>query len=244
MARRGRRGLRVSGARPLLLSLAAVLAHPAAALAQLAPAASDSGTLAGKVILLRSGRPEPNASGAVVYLPRVRQLLRHGQDRMPTITQSKKTFTPRVLVVPAGTTVAFPSLDRIFHNAFSLSESCRFDLGLYRNGVSRSKTFDTPGVCRVYCNIHPQMSAVVLVTEGSAATVTGPDGAYRLDGLPPGRHSVSVWHEKGAPIEELVEIVAGQKLTRDFPIDVSGYRPAMHTRKDGSPYGAEGDTRY
>lgn len=235
-------GLLIAIAGALLIALAAASGpHPAPAAAQTVPAPSDSGSLAGRVILLRSGRPEANASGTVVYLPR---LSRRTAATAAVVTQHKKAFTPHVLAIPMGATVAFPNLDRIHHNAFSLSESCRFDLGLYKDGESRSRTFDTAGVCRVYCNIHAQMSAIVLVTKGDASMVTASDGAYRLDGLPPGRHVVSLWHERGTPAEEAVEIVGGQTLARDFLIDVSGYKAQSHTRKDGRPYGRDDETRY
>src|SRR5262245_20386027 len=80
-----------------------------------------------------------------------------------TLRQLKKAFQPRVVAVPVGSTIQFPNDDPVFHNVFSLNPPEQFDLGLYREGASKSQTFKEPGVYRVYCNIHPQMSAVILV---------------------------------------------------------------------------------
>ena len=84
-----------------------------------------------------------------------------------TMAQREKTFSPHVLAIPRGSTVAFPNTDLIFHNVFSLSQPSPFDLGLYRNGASKTWTFKSPGTFRVFCNIHPQMAGVILVTPSS-----------------------------------------------------------------------------
>src|SRR5919106_5808667 len=96
--------------------------------------------------------------------------------RRVTLGQKNKTFQPRVLAVPAGSTVDFPNNDLIFHNVFSLSGPQPFDLGLYRAGESRSRTFTEPGSYRVFCNIHPQMTAVIFVTPSGLTTSASPDG--------------------------------------------------------------------
>ncbi len=77
--------------------------------------------------------------------------------------QKDKTFTPHVLAITAGTTVDFPNYDPIFHNAFSNYDGQIFDIGLYPPGTTRSIPFRRPGVVRVFCNIHPTMSAVIVV---------------------------------------------------------------------------------
>jgi plastocyanin len=198
--------------------------------------------VAGRVVLRgRGGRAEPGAAGAVVWLPGVGR--RTGRTGNPVMTSHRKAFEPHVIAVPEGTSVEFPNLDRIYHNAFSLSGNCKFDLGLYKSGASRAKVFDHAGVCRVYCNIHVQMAGIVLVTRGDASAVTGPDGAFRLDDLPPGRHLLRVWHEKGREVELPVEVVAGRTVTQEVSVDVAGYRQVSHTRKDGTPYDKD-DTRY
>src|SRR5262249_17788227 len=81
------------------------------------------------------------------------------------LTQKNKSFSPHILVVPVGAVVAFPNRDPIFHNVFSLYEGKRFDLGLYEAGSTRDVRFDKPGISYIFCNIHPEMSAVVVALD-------------------------------------------------------------------------------
>ena len=79
-----------------------------------------------------------------------------------TLLQKNRMFTPHVLVVPLGASVSFPNADPFFHNVFSLYNGKRFDLGLYEKGTNRQVVFSREGVSYIFCNIHPEMSAVVL----------------------------------------------------------------------------------
>src|SRR6266404_8352372 len=108
------------------------------------------------------------------------------------LIQKNKSFVPAVLAIPVGSTVEFPNDDPIFHNIFSMSHPEPFDLGLYRAGASKSRVFSEPATYRVFCNIHPQMTAVILVLPTSWIVETDSSGAYRLD-LPPGRYRVTAW---------------------------------------------------
>ncbi|MFN7975312.1 MAG: carboxypeptidase regulatory-like domain-containing protein [Acidobacteriota bacterium] len=179
----------------------------------------------------------------MVYLPGVHRKGSAARAKAQ-MTSHNKTFEPHVIAVSAGDTVDFPNLDKIHHNVFSLSEANKFDLGLYKNGASRSQVFAKACVCRVYCNIHAQMSGIVVVADGDAYAVTGPDGSYKIDGLPPGKHTVIAWHEKGGEQQAEVEIAEGKALTKDFTLDASGFKEAPHTNKYGKPYGKDDDARY
>jgi plastocyanin len=117
----------------------------------------------------------------------------------PTILQQNKRFEPHLLVVQAGSTVDFPNLDPFFHNVFSLFDGNRFDLGLYEAGSSRSVAFTRPGVCYVFCNIHPEMSAVVVAVDTPYYAVSNRDGSFVVPNVPFGRYALSVWHERGKP---------------------------------------------
>jgi plastocyanin len=112
----------------------------------------------------------------------------------PRLSQAQQQFTPRVLVVRAGTTVDFPNLDPIYHNVFSVSPARRFDLGKYPRGDSRAVTFPRPGVINVYCDIHSDMAAFIVVTPNRAFAQPDEDGAYQLPPLPPGRYTLVWWH--------------------------------------------------
>ena len=109
--------------------------------------------------------------------------------------QRNETFSPHVLAVTTGTTVEFPNNDQTFHNVFSFSKTRKFDLGRYGRNESKAIRFDKPGIVRVFCDIHSHMSAFVLVFNHPFHTTTSDDGRYRLDNVPPGTYTVTVWHE-------------------------------------------------
>lgn len=195
---------------------------------------SGAGEIDGRVVLTGSAGESP-ASEAAVWLPGANEpnpLYRHE----PVVRQKDKRFDPHVLAVKRGTTVAFPNLDRIFHNVFSLTPGSAFDLGLYRGGSSREVRLETPGLVRVFCNIHSQMAAYVLVTEGPSFAVADEDGGYRVGGLSPGQHVVRVWHEKGGGSEQRVEVRAGEIARLDFRLDASGWVERPHKNKNGQDY--------
>ena len=154
----------------------------------------------------------------------------------PRLASRKKRFEPRILAVPVGTTVEFPNFDRIFHNVFSLSATATFDLGLYRNGDYRPYTFRSPGVVKVYCNIHPQMAAYVIVVDGDAVALTGTDGVATLDGLPAGRTAIRVWDERGGEATVTAEVAPGKTTSVDVVLDATRWREAPHQNKYGKDY--------
>jgi plastocyanin len=115
------------------------------------------------------------------------------------IVQRDKRFDPHTLVVPVGSVVDFPNLDPFFHNVFSLFDGKRFDLGLYEAGGSRGVVFSTPGVSYIFCNIHPEMSAVIVVVDTPYYAVTNRAGEFTVPNVPAGRYLLTVWHERGKP---------------------------------------------
>jgi hypothetical protein len=115
-----------------------------------------------------------------------------------TLLQKNRTFIPHLQVIPAGTVVQFPNEDPFFHNVFSLYEGKRFDLGLYEAGSSKSVTFSRVGVSYIFCNIHPEMSAVVIALSTPLYAMAGPTDAVLLRGIPPGDYKLHVWIE-GVP---------------------------------------------
>ena len=141
-------------------------------------------------------RPAPEARRAVVYLQTAPiGAFDQGQPPRVRMDQRSETFVPHLLAVPTGTVVDFPNNDATYHNVFSLSKAKRFDLGRYARGRSKSVRFDTPGIVRVFCDIHSHMSAFVLVFGHPYFATTEPDGRYRIDNIPPGTYTVVAWHE-------------------------------------------------
>ena len=208
------------------------------------------------IVLTLAGALVPNNAGAGPVTGTVRTLTRPGTaasaliiyaepldappPRRPgafTLTQKDKTFRPHILAVPIGSTVEFPNQDTIFHNVFSLSWPRPFDLGLYRAGSSRTQTFVQPGEYRVFCNIHPQMTALILVVATPYVARPGPDGRFVLD-LPPGRYRLTAVSGRAAPASG--EVVA-RASTVDAPLltlDESSWAEARHKNKYGQDYPA------
>ncbi len=151
------------------------------------------------------------------------------------LAQQNKSFNPRVLAVPAGSTVEFPNLDPIFHNVFSLTRPVSFDLGLYRAGASKSRVFAEPATYRVFCNIHPQMTAVILVLPTSYITQREGAGTFKLD-LPPGRYRVTSWSERSQPATTEVTVADGPATIPDLTLDESKYVELPHKNKFGQDY--------
>ena len=118
------------------------------------------------------------------------------------LVQKNKTFSPHVLVVPVGGVVEFPNRDPFFHNVFSLFEGKRFDLGLYEAGGTRLVHFDRAGISYVFCNIHPEMSAVIVVVDTPYYGLSNAAGDLSIPEVPPGNYALHVWSE-GSSVEQL-----------------------------------------
>ncbi len=115
------------------------------------------------------------------------------------MTTRRREFVPRVLPVAVGTEVAFPNEDPILHNVFSNSSGNPFDLGVYGESPGKSHRFDTPGLVRVFCNVHSRMSAHIVVIDGPHFTQPDRDGNFVLEDLPPGPGRLTLWHERSEP---------------------------------------------
>ncbi len=196
-----------------------------------------TGSVRGHVMIKRGRRYKKDHSGVVIFLRDVPDSEPTPQKEHVVIDQTDKTFHPHVTVIPTGTTVDFPNNDRVFHNVFSLSRARKFDLGLYKSGTSKSVTFEQAGVVDIYCNIHPEMSAKVLVVGTTHYAVTGPDGAFALDGVPPGTYSYMAWQADGEPVEGQVRVEAGGMTALTLELREDRWTRDRHTRKDGTPYG-------
>jgi plastocyanin len=180
----------------------------------------DTSTVTGNVSLLRSnGSPRTDSdTGIVVWLTPVPNQLSAMADRSgavrPKIIQKNKRFNPRVLAVEVGSTVEFPNLDPFFHNVFSLYDGKKFDLGLYEAGATKSVPFNKAGVCYIFCNIHSQMSAVVVVVDTPYFVHMEGAGEFRIPELPPGRYQLNVWAERCSPATLRA---ASRQITVDGP---------------------------
>lgn len=118
------------------------------------------------------------------------------------MAQKNKGFSPHLLVVPLGSMVEFPNLDPFFHNVFSQFNGKRFDLGLYEAGSTKDVRFDHEGVSYIFCNIHPEMGAVVITLSTPYFSVSAGSGRIALHNIPEGTYELHVWAE-GADVKLL-----------------------------------------
>ena len=204
------------------------------------PALLSAGTVSGRVELIeKGGRKASDLSDVVVFIEGAKARPRPSRV---TMTMKGKSFVPRVVVVPVGGTVDFPNEDPIFHNVFSVSGDNRFDLDLYKRPKSGSWTFQRPGVVRVYCNIHPQMSAVVVVRDNPYFAKAGADGAFSIPDVPPGRYVLKAWNERAAEVGKEIVVPAQGDVGTDLTLDTSAYKRVAHKNKFGKDYA--GDEKY
>ncbi len=180
------------------------------------PSPADHGTeLRLRVVSSQAGKHR--TVPAVVWLEPVAgtRAPRFPSDRHYTLLQKNRTFIPHLQVVPVGAVVQFPNADPFFHNVFSLFDGTRFDLGLYEAGSSKSVTFSREGVSYIFCDIHPEMSAVVLVLSTPLYAIADAQDSFQLHNVPKGDYNMHLWVE-GVPqplLEGLTQLVhlQGQK---------------------------------
>jgi plastocyanin len=207
---------------------------------------ASAATVTGRVELVFSQDPKVRKhldySGVVVWLEPV-----SGPTVMPVrarhaeMVQKDKTFSPHVLAVTIGTTVDFPNNDPIFHNAFSNYNGQIFDIGLYPPGTTRSIAFKKEGVVRVFCNIHPAMSAVIVVLRSPYFAVSNKAGAVQIADVPAGSYRVHVFHERAteqilAALSRVIEVPAEGAQLPPIAVSESGYLQLPHKNKYGKDY--------
>lgn len=169
-------------------------------------AAIALGDVTGKVTL-SSGRA---AKQAVVWIEGTGVRAKPVANAL--IDQRGKKFLPHVIAVPVGTTVSFPNDDYVYHNVFAEYDAKRFDLGMYPRGSTKRQRFDKAGLVALFCSVHSDMSAFVMVVDSPFYAVTDASGHFSLKNVPSGTYTLKAWHESGEMIQEKVRITDGQKL--------------------------------
>ncbi|MBI2818604.1 MAG: hypothetical protein HYX73_01370 [Acidobacteria bacterium] len=135
-----------------------------------------------------------------------------------SLSQRNQRFDPRLVIIPVGSTVSFPNADPIFHNVFSLSPTREFDLGYYPAGESRELAFDKAGIVQVYCHLHTDMNAAIVVVPTRWYLQPDPSGSFAFTGLPAGTYGVMVWHHAAGVFRQKVEL--SDHGTADLSFDI------------------------
>jgi plastocyanin len=203
----------------------------------------------------RSGKPtaqQAGSAGVVVWLtplaPTIEDSVSAIKPGHYRLVQKDKEFTPHLLVIPTGSSVDFPNLDPFFHNVFSFFNGKRFDLGLYESGSSRIVHFDHDGVSYIFCNIHPEMSAVIVTLSTPYYAVSAADGSINLHEIPPGTYEMHVWAEGSSPrdldaLSRRVLVSTSQKDLGTVEVTVDSHFHA-HKNKFGEDYQDPSDSLY
>jgi plastocyanin len=199
--------------------------------------ADSGGQIAGSVSFVNpSGEKIAPEERAVIYLKGVPDALPDTSKMVFSVKQKDKQFAPGFIVALKGSTVEFPNEDRIDHNVFSLSKTARFDLGLYRSGNKKSVVMRRAGLIDVYCNIHPDMAAKILVLETKYYAIANQNGTFSLSQIPDGEYELVAWQPYGEEQITKVQVTKGKVSQANFKL-VRGNVKRSHVRKDGTPYG-------
>ena len=188
--------------------------------------------------------PTLGSSDVVIWLTPLQKLASDAPQPKPqqyTLTQKDKQFTPHILVVPVGSNVEFPNLDPFFHNVFSLFNGKRFDLGLYESHTHRTVLFDREGISYIFCNIHPNMGAVVLSLTTPYFASSAVDGTVVLHSVPVGRYRMNVWAENVAvdrlnELSRVVDVSPQSNQLGMIRLETSSDVMNHHENKFGEPY--------
>ena len=227
--------LRFTVYRAALLGLLIACALPSA----------QSAELKGKVRITRSGHPVKDSSKLVIWLTPMGSVTpiatpTQKESEIPQLVQKDKAFHPSLLVIPAGGKVQFPNHDPFFHNVFSLFDGKRFDLGLYESGTTRFVEFDKPGISFIFCNIHAQMSAVIIALDTPYYAVSNVHGDLSINGVEPGRYRLHLFHPSVAPdalraAEREITVIPEDTFLGTFSLAESDLEVA-HKNKYGRDY--------
>lgn len=211
-------------------------------------ATAQEATVRGSVSVLHHSRSASASADVVIWLTSARSKETVSPGPTARLLQKDKRFTPHMLAIPVGTAIEFPNQDPFFHDVFSIYHGKPFDLGLYESGAVRKVRFTQPGVSYIFCNIHPDMSAVVIALSTPHFAVSGHDGSFQISHVPPGKYQLGVWYELASDQElnslsREIEITAGDNALPAMTLHATD-APHDHLNKYGEPYPVEKPNKY
>jgi plastocyanin len=223
-----------------VVSVAGVcVAAPAVAQPKPAPP-PPGGKVTGRVTVTEADGKPVTAADVIVYVVGFDE---PGGTGLATIQQKGRKFVPDLVAITKGDSVDFPNEDSFLHNVFSQSPPRRFDLGSFKKGDHKQKQFDTTGVVDVYCNIHPEMAATILVLPNKKHTRADTQGRYVLEGVPPGEWTLFAYTRRAAkPVSAHVTVKVNTETSVDLALVRGTETP--HTNKFGEKYHDNGTGSY
>lgn len=203
-----------------------------------------AGSLHGPVRLReKDGRLRTSLKDCVAILEPVQASLPSaGPSKALTIRTVGKQFLPRVSIATPGTEVAFPNLDHILHNVFSVTQGNRFDTGHYRPGDSPKVKVTSPGLVKLYCNVHHQMNAYLWVVTTPFAQLLEGQAGVRFDQVPPGTYRLRLWHPEAGEKAWVLAVGSGPS-TGAWDLNLSLPAVEPHKNKFGRDYPPPEDDR-
>ncbi|MBA3458527.1 MAG: hypothetical protein H0T46_01090 [Deltaproteobacteria bacterium] len=212
-----------------------------AALASVAEAAP--GRVVGTVKVTEADGKPASSVDVIIYIVGFKDPAGTRPAAPVKVEQKGRKFVPDLVAITVGDKVVFPNVDSFLHNVFSQSGTRKFDLGSFKKGESKEKEFPSPGVVDVYCNIHPEMAATILVLPNRKHTRTGPDGTFVLDGVPPGEWTLFAYTRRAAkPVSAKVKVHADGDTEIELALQRGAEQP--HLNKYGEKYRKEGPGTY
>jgi len=197
----------------------------------------EAGTVQGPVqIHEKDGRLRASLRDCVAILEPVEAAVPvAGPSRSVSIRTVGKQFLPRVSIATPGTEVAFPNLDHILHNVFSVSPGNRFDTAQYQPGDAPKVKVVNPGLVKLYCNVHHQMNAFIWVVETPFAQLLEKRAGVEFSQVPPGNYRLRLWHPEAGEKTWTVKI-EGQETSGAWTLEASLPALEVHKNKFGKDY--------
>jgi|SRR5581483_6219740 len=209
---------------------------------------AEEATVRGSVKIVHNSKRQAGNSDAVIWLTAEHSNEIPAAGRPTRLLQKNKTFIPHVTAITIGTRVEVPNQDPFFHDAFSIYQGKPFNLGLYEAGAVRTVRFSQPGISYIFCNIHPEMSAVVITLSTRHFARTKPDGSFEIRQVPPGKYKLRVWYELASQgeLDSLtrdVDLTQGDNALQPLTLTSSDVT-IEHLNKYGEAYVSEKPVRY
>lgn len=164
----------------------------------------------------RPAQPRDEVGNVVVYLENTPG----GQTRPLTVKllQKNRQFDPHVVAIVQGSTVEFANGDTIYHSVYSQSETRPFFLPEYKQAESRHITFPKPGVIELFCAIHSEMNAYIVVLDSGFFAKPDDSHTFRLADVPAGKRTLRAWHPRLPPVTRVIDVPATGNVRVDLQL--------------------------